>query len=63
MSGVKEKYHHGDLRAALLDAAMAVIDEIGVDLITDDQQVPMRSDLGHRLQVVRIVADTRGILG
>jgi len=26
---------------------LAVIDEIGVDLITDDQQVPLGSYVGH----------------
>lgn len=29
MSVAKDKYHHGDLRVALLDAAMTVIDEVG----------------------------------
>jgi hypothetical protein len=29
VTAAKEKYHHGDLRSALLEAALAVISEIG----------------------------------
>lgn len=46
MSAVKEKYHHGDLRAALLDAAVTVIDEIGPQGLTI-REVARRAGVSH----------------
>jgi len=46
MPAVKEKYHHGDLRAALLDAAVEVIDEIGPQGLTI-REVARRAGVSH----------------
>jgi len=43
---IKEKYHHGDLRAALLDAAVEVIDEIGPQGLTI-REVARRVGVSH----------------
>jgi AcrR family transcriptional regulator len=46
MAAVKEKYHHGDLRTALLDAAMTVISEIGPQGLTI-REVARRAGVSH----------------
>lgn len=46
MPAVKDKYHHGDLRAALLDAAVEVIDEIGPPGLTI-REVARRAGVSH----------------
>lgn len=46
MTATKEKYHHGDLRTALLDAALAVIDEIGPQGLTI-REVARRAGVSH----------------
>jgi AcrR family transcriptional regulator len=42
----KEKYHHGDLRAALLEAALAVISEIGPQGLSI-REVARRAGVSH----------------
>ena len=46
MSAIKEKYHHGDLRTALLDAALAVISEIGPQGLSI-REVARRAGVSH----------------
>ena len=46
MSAAKEKYHHGDLRTALLDSALAVISEIGPQGLTI-REVARRAGVSH----------------
>lgn len=46
MGATREKYHHGDLRAALLDAAVEVIDEIGPQGLTI-REVARRVGVSH----------------
>ena len=46
MPAAKEKYHHGDLRTALLDAALAVISEIGPQGLTI-REVARRAGVSH----------------
>lgn len=46
MPAAKDKYHHGDLRAALLDAAVEVIDEIGPQGLTI-REVARRVGVSH----------------
>lgn len=46
MTAAKAKYHHGDLRAALLDAALAVISEIGPQGLSI-REVARRAGVSH----------------
>jgi AcrR family transcriptional regulator len=46
MPAAKEKYHHGDLRTALLDAALTVISEIGPQGLTI-REVARRAGVSH----------------
>ena len=46
MTAAKEKYHHGDLRAALLEAALAVISEIGPQGLSI-REVARRAGVSH----------------
>lgn len=46
VTAAKEKYHHGDLRAALLDAALAVISEIGPQGLSI-REVARRAGVSH----------------
>ena len=46
MTAAKEKYHHGDLRAALLEAALAVIAEIGPQGLSI-REVARRAGVSH----------------
>jgi AcrR family transcriptional regulator len=46
VAAAKEKYHHGDLRAALLDAALAVLTEIGPQGLTI-REVARRVGVSH----------------
>ncbi|NND69034.1 MAG: TetR/AcrR family transcriptional regulator [Halioglobus sp.] len=46
MTAVKAKYHHGDLRTALLDAALDVIGEIGPQGLTI-REVARRAGVSH----------------
>ena len=46
MTAAKARYHHGDLRAALLDAALAVISEIGPQGLTI-REVARRAGVSH----------------
>jgi len=46
LAAVKEKYHHGDLRSALLDAALAVLTEIGPQGLTI-REVARRAGVSH----------------
>jgi AcrR family transcriptional regulator len=46
LAAVKEKYHHGDLRAALLDAALDVLTEIGPQGLTI-REVARRAGVSH----------------
>jgi len=46
VTAAKEKYHHGDLRAALLEAALALISEIGPQGLTI-REVARRAGVSH----------------
>lgn len=46
MQATKEKYHHGDLRSALLDAALDVISEIGPQGLSI-REVARRAGVSH----------------
>lgn len=46
VTAAKEKYHHGDLRAALLEAALAVISEIGPQGLSI-REVARRAGVSH----------------
>ncbi|MDG1943176.1 MAG: TetR/AcrR family transcriptional regulator [Halioglobus sp.] len=46
MTTAKEKYHHGDLRSALLEAALAVLNEIGPQGLTI-REVARRAGVSH----------------
>jgi AcrR family transcriptional regulator len=46
VTAAKEKYHHGDLRAALLEAALAVIAEIGPQGLSI-REVARRAGVSH----------------
>ncbi len=46
MTAAKEKYHHGDLRSALLEAALAVISEIGPQGLSI-REVARRAGVSH----------------
>jgi len=46
MAAVKDAYHHGDLRAALLEAALQIIEEIGPQGLTI-REVARRAGVSH----------------
>ena len=46
VTAAKEKYHHGDLRAALLDAALAVVNEVGPQGLSM-REVARRAGVSH----------------
>jgi AcrR family transcriptional regulator len=46
VTAAKEKYHHGDLRAALLEAALAVLSEIGPQGLSI-REVARRAGVSH----------------
>ena len=46
MSAVKQKYHHGDLRTALLDSALEIIGELGPQGLTI-REVARRAGVSH----------------
>lgn len=46
MSALKQKYHHGDLRSALLEAALAVISEMGPQGLSI-REVARRAGVSH----------------